>query len=223
MPSSALQLRPQTAPYLSRCGPSRLLAGLGDRAWAGERRCPPPRSRDGASRRAPCSRPRPCRCRRRSFSTVDSSHPLATAPSAGHGPGSPASRPRRRSALSPSPRRLRADFRERRGGSPPPRLPQPPPPSLLRAPFHAPESAHQALRTQLPGGAGRGGAGSRGARRRRRWREGRAAGTGFSASWGQTHYPSPSPLPPSAPQKRYSRPLGFLEHFGAPILPSSEF
>lgn len=155
----------------------------------------PPRGRGGASRRAPCSRP--------------ASLPLSPPLLQHRGQLPPARRRPARPTRSREPRILappRSALNPARGGSAPtwgsgeegPRLPPPPPASRLRAPFHAPESAHQALRTQLRGGAGRGGAGSRGARRRRRRREGRAAGTGFSASWSQTLISSPSPLPPVA-------------------------
>lgn len=120
----------------------------------------------------------------------------STVPGAPH-PGS--------AALSsqPGPRRLRADLGERRGGSPPPVAT-----ACLSPPCSLPRSRISPPGTPDPapgrGGAGRGGAGSRGAWRRRRRREGRAAGTGFSASWSQPSS-SPafqSPASPRAPQKR---------------------
>lgn len=158
VPSSALPLRPQTAPYLSLCGPSRLLAGLGDRAWAGKRRRPRLTAAVELPGELPAPGPRLCRCRHRCFSTADSSRPPAAAPRALHGPGSPAfwlCRAPLSARPEAAPRRLGGAAR----GVPASRLPPPPPASRLRAPFHAPESAHQALRTQLRGGAGRGGAG----------------------------------------------------------------
>lgn len=125
MPSSALPVRPQTAPYLSRCGPSRLLAGLGDRAWAGERRRPRlAGSRGGASRRAPCSRPRVPAAVAAAASaprTAPARPPPPRAPATV--PGAPHPGPAAAQRLAPAPGRLRADFRERRGGSPSPRLP----------------------------------------------------------------------------------------------------
>lgn len=129
-----------------------------------------------------------------------------TVPGAPH-PGS--------AALSsqPGPRRLCADLGERRGGSPPPAAT-----ACLSPPCSLPRSRISPPGTPDPapgrGGAGRGGAGSRGARRRRRRREGRAAGTGFSASWSQTLFSSFSPLPPLAhPRSDARATLGLLRAY----------
>lgn len=185
---------------------------MGQRATAS-----PPRGRGGASRRAPCSRPVPL--------PLPPLQHRGQLPRVLHRPARPA---RSREPRIPAPpplraqlgsRRLRADLGERRGGSPPPTAT-----ACLRAPFHASESAHQALRTQLP--EGRGGAG----------REvGEPGGGGGGARGAQLEpaflLPGVKPSSPDVllclllctPEAVQVRPLGFLEHFGAPRLPSSEF
>lgn len=93
-PSSALPLRPQTAPYLSHRGRSRLLRGAWGPGMGWRATAPPPRGRGGTPRRAPqLPAPGPCRPRH-CFSTADSSRPQPVAArSAWRGPGSPASWP----------------------------------------------------------------------------------------------------------------------------------
>lgn len=159
----------------------------------------PPHGRGGASRRAPCSRP--------------ASLPLSPPLLQHRGQLPPARRRPARPTRSREPRILalpRSALSPARGGSAPtwgsgeggPRLPPPAATACLSPPCSLPRSRISPPGTPDPapgrGGAGRGGAGSRGARRRRRRREGRAAGTGFSASWSQTLISSPSPLPPVA-------------------------
>lgn len=173
----------------------------------------PPRGRGAASRRAPCSRP----------ASLPLSPPLfqhrGQLPRACRRPARPT---RSREPRIPAP--PRSTLSPARGGSAPtwgsgeegPRLPPPMPASRLRAPFHAPESAHQALRTQLPGGVGRGGA----------EREvGEPGGGGGGARGAQLEpaflLPEAKPSSPAfllcllsrTPEAMSARPLGFLEHF----------
>lgn len=210
VPSSALSLRPQTAPYLSLCGPSRLLAGLGDRAWAGKRRRPRLAAAVELPGELPAPGPRLCRCRRRCFSTADSSRPPAAAPRALHGPGSPAFWLRR------APLSARPEAAPRRLGGAARRVPASrrhrlPLASVLPSTLQNQPTKHSGPSS----GEGRGGAG----------REvGEPGGGGGGARGAQLEpafllpgaKPSSQPFSPAscrAPQKRCARPLGFLEHF----------
>lgn len=217
VPSSALR---------SRCAPRRLLTcrsadrpassrGLG--TGHGPASNGVPASRAAAVElpgELPAPGPRPCRCRRRRFSTVDSSRAPAAAPRALHRPWSPASR-LRRAQLSArpeaAPRRLGGAARR----VPASRRHRLPLASVLPSTLQNQPTRHSGPSSREGrGGAGRGGksgsleeaAAARGARSWNRlfcFLEPTLFFSSFSIPC----------LPSRTPEAMSARPLGFLEHF----------